>query len=78
KECLKVIASCLDSAIIAIKIIQIAADCFQWDLVGLAAKSVAPSYHRLRDSGELHELDEQLLDIVRVASVEYFQGGGCM
>lgn len=35
KECLNVIASCLDSASMAIKIIQIAADCFQWDLVGL-------------------------------------------
>ncbi|PWA98974.1 Armadillo-like helical [Artemisia annua] len=78
KECLNVIASSLDSASMAIKIIQIAADCFQWDLVGLAAKSVAPSYHRLRNSGELHELDEELVDIVRVASVEYSQGGGRM
>ena len=78
KECLNVIASCLDSASMAIKIIQIAADCFQWDLVGLAAKSVAPSYHRLRNSGELHELDEELVDIVRVAYVDYSQSGGRM
>ncbi|CAI9294103.1 unnamed protein product [Lactuca saligna] len=73
KECLRVIGSCLDSVKMAIKIIQIGADCFQWDLVELAAKFIAPSYHHLRSSGELLQLDEQLVDIVRVASVRLTQ-----
>ncbi|KAL7592690.1 hypothetical protein Lser_V15G33945 [Lactuca serriola] len=73
KECSRVIGSCLDSVKMAIKIIQIGADCFQWDLVELAAKFIAPSYHHLRNSGELLQLDEQLVDIVRVASVRLTQ-----
>ncbi|XP_071730305.1 BTB/POZ domain-containing protein At1g04390-like [Rutidosis leptorrhynchoides] len=69
KECFRVIVKCLDSVNMAIKIIQIAANCFQWDLVELAAKFMAPSYHHLRISGELLQLDEDLVEIVRVASV---------
>nr|XP_043627315.1 BTB/POZ domain-containing protein At1g04390 [Erigeron canadensis] len=69
KECSRVIATCLDSVNMAIKLIQIAADCFQWDLVGLAANFIAPSYHHLRNSRELLELDEELVEMVRVASV---------
>ncbi|KAI3703739.1 hypothetical protein L1987_73933 [Smallanthus sonchifolius] len=69
KECSRVIMNCLDSVNMATKIIQIGADCCQWDLVELAAKFMAPSYHHLRNSGQLLELDEQLVDIVRAASV---------
>ncbi|XP_076938691.1 BTB/POZ domain-containing protein At1g04390-like [Bidens hawaiensis] len=69
KECLEVIMNCLDSVNMATKMIQIGADCCQWDLVELAAKFMAPSYHHLRNSGQLLELDEQLVDIVRAASV---------
>ncbi|KAM0070631.1 putative chromatin remodeling & transcription regulator BTB-POZ family [Helianthus debilis subsp. tardiflorus] len=69
KECSKVIVNCLDSVNMATKLIQIGADCCQWDLVELAAKFMAPSYHHLRNSGKLLELDEQLVDIVRAASV---------
>ncbi|KAF5774008.1 putative chromatin remodeling & transcription regulator BTB-POZ family [Helianthus annuus] len=69
KECSKVIVNCLDSVNMAVKLIQIGADCCQWDLVELAAKFTAPSYHHLRNSGKLLELDEQLVDIVRAASV---------
>ncbi|KAL8239140.1 hypothetical protein R6Q59_015707 [Mikania micrantha] len=69
KECLRVIVNSLDSVYMATKIIQIGANCFQWHLVELAAKFMAPSYHHLRNSGQLLELDEQLVDIVRAASV---------
>ncbi|XP_076887955.1 BTB/POZ domain-containing protein At1g04390-like [Bidens hawaiensis] len=69
KECLEVIMNCLDSVNMATKMIQIGADCCQWDLVELAAKFMAPSYHHLRNSGQLLELDEQLVDIVSAASV---------
>ncbi|KAK9065512.1 hypothetical protein SSX86_014913 [Deinandra increscens subsp. villosa] len=69
KECSRVIVNCLDSVNMATKIIQIGADCFQWDLVELAAKFMAPSFHHLRNSGQLLELDERLVDIVRAASV---------
>ncbi|KVI02380.1 BTB/POZ domain-containing protein At1g04390 isoform X1 [Cynara cardunculus var. scolymus] len=73
KECSRVIAACLDSVNMAIKIIQIAAVCFQWDLVDLAAKFIAPHYHRLRNSGDLLELHEELVDVIRVASVRLSQ-----
>ncbi|KAL4579921.1 hypothetical protein LXL04_016092 [Taraxacum kok-saghyz] len=63
EECSRVIGSWLDSVKMAIRIMQIGADCFQWDLVEMAAKFIAPSYHSLRNSGELLLLDEELVDI---------------
>ena len=34
---------------------------------------MAPSYSRMRDKGELEELDDMLVDIVRVSHVQLSQ-----
>ncbi|KAI8007189.1 BTB/POZ domain-containing protein [Camellia lanceoleosa] len=57
------------------KILQIAANLSQWKLAE-AANYMAPSYHHLRNSGKLEELDEELVDMVRAASVRLSQEGG--
>ncbi|KVH89628.1 hypothetical protein Ccrd_008381 [Cynara cardunculus var. scolymus] len=75
KECLRVIAACLDSVNMSIKIIQIVVVCFQWDLVELAAKFIAPHYQHLHISGDLLELNEELVDVIHVASVRLSQQG---
>lgn len=55
------------------KIIQKAADYSQWVIVEEAAQCMAPAYSRMRDKGELEELDDKLVDIVRVAHVRLSQ-----
>lgn len=55
------------------KIIQKAADYSQWAIVEEAAECMAPAYSRMRDKGELEELDDKLVDIVRVAHVRLSQ-----
>ncbi|KAL5543815.1 hypothetical protein UlMin_007599 [Ulmus minor] len=74
--CLDVIFSHLEPARqLLIKIIQIALDFSQWNLAEVAATHVAPFYCQLRDSGELEDLDEALVDMVRAASVRHSQEG---
>lgn len=55
------------------KIIQKAADYSQWAIVEEAAECMAPAYSRMRDKGELGELDDKLVDLVRVAHVRLSQ-----
>lgn len=75
--CFRVIVSCLDSAAeLSIKVIQAAAKFSLWKLAEVAADCMAPLYCKLRDSGDLEELDEFLVDMVRAASVRLSQGGG--
>lgn len=70
EECYEVVVSCLDSSPhLSTKLIQIAADLSQWKLVQVAANYMAPSYHQLRNSGELDKLSDDLVEMVRVASV---------
>ncbi|KAA8527155.1 hypothetical protein F0562_008616 [Nyssa sinensis] len=77
ENCSRVIISCLESdRHLSIKIIQMAADLFQWKLAEVAANYMAPLYHRLRSCGELEALDEELIDMVRAASVRLSQEGG--
>lgn len=77
EHCTRVVISCLDSARnLSIKILQIAANLSQWKLSEAAANYMAPSYHHLRNSGKLEELDEELVDMVRAASVRLSQEGG--
>uniref|UniRef100_A0A2P2KLS1 BTB domain-containing protein n=1 Tax=Rhizophora mucronata TaxID=61149 RepID=A0A2P2KLS1_RHIMU len=72
----KVALSCLDSAKdLSIKIIKIAADFSLWKLAEVAAHYLAPSYRQLYHSGDLEELDEVLVDIIRTASVQLSQQG---
>lgn len=75
--CFKVIVSSLDSEKrLCIKIIQVASDFSLWSLVEVASNLMAPMYRQLCDSGELEELDEYLVDMIRVASVQFSQEGG--
>ncbi|KAL1823031.1 hypothetical protein ACET3Z_009809 [Daucus carota] len=74
EECSRVIISCLDSSrFLSIKILRLAASLNQWKLTEVSAEYVAPLYRRLRISGELEELDEELVDMVRAASVRLSQ-----
>ena len=70
EACFRILVSCLDSdRQLAVEVIKLAASFSQWKLVEVAADYMAPLYHKLRDSGELEELDELLIDLVRDASV---------
>ncbi|PON77194.1 Voltage dependent potassium channel [Parasponia andersonii] len=76
EACSDVIASRLDSLReLSIKVIQIAASFSLWNLAELAATYVAPIYRQLCDSGELEDLDEVLVNMIRSASVQYSQKG---
>ncbi|KAK6149499.1 hypothetical protein DH2020_017024 [Rehmannia glutinosa] len=76
EECYKVVVSCLDSSKhLSSKIIPIAANFSQWKLAQVAANHMAPSYHQLRNSGELDALDDNLVEMVRAASVRLSQEG---
>ncbi|KAL3851055.1 hypothetical protein ACJIZ3_012937 [Penstemon smallii] len=76
EECYKVVTSSLYSCRdMSTKIIQIAADFSQWKLAQVAADCMAPMYHNLRKSGELDALDNDVAEMVRAASVRFFQGG---
>ncbi|KAL8033225.1 hypothetical protein ABFX02_13G148400 [Erythranthe guttata] len=77
EECYEVVISCIDSSQnLSTKIIQIAANFSQWKLAQVAANHMAPSYHQLRISGELDQLDDNLVEMVRAASVRLSQQGG--
>lgn len=70
EECYKVVISCLDSCgYLSTKVIQTAANFSQWRLAQVAADHMAPLYHHLRNSGELDDLDSNLVEMVRAASV---------
>ncbi|PIN07586.1 hypothetical protein CDL12_19851 [Handroanthus impetiginosus] len=70
EECYEVVISCLDSCThLSTKVIQIAANLSLWKFAQVAANYMAPSYHQLRNSGELDALDDDLVEMVRAASV---------
>lgn len=77
EECYKVVKSCLKSSpsLLSAKLIQVAANLSQWKLTQVAANCMAPAYHHLRDSGELDALDDNLVEMVRAASVLLLQQG---
>ncbi|XP_050221783.1 BTB/POZ domain-containing protein At1g04390 [Mercurialis annua] len=71
-----IIISCLDSAKhLSIKMIKLAADFSLWKLVEVAANYLAPLYRQLCHSGELEGLDEQVIDMIRIASIRLSQEG---
>ncbi|KAL3627094.1 hypothetical protein CASFOL_028457 [Castilleja foliolosa] len=77
EECYKIVVHCLDSSkYLSTKLIQIAANFSQWELAQVAANYMAPSYHHLRNSGELDALDINLVEMVRAASVRLAREGG--
>lgn len=74
EDCFGAVLSCLDSCQdLSIKIMQIAAEHSQWKLVGVATEYAAPLYHLKRSSGELDALDENLVEMIRAASVRLSQ-----
>lgn len=74
EKCSRIVISCLDSSrYLSIKILRLAASLNQGKLTEVSAEYVAPLYHRLRTSGELEALDEELVDMVRAASVRLSQ-----
>ncbi|KAG8386600.1 hypothetical protein BUALT_Bualt03G0165200 [Buddleja alternifolia] len=76
EECYNIVISCLDSSrYLSTKIIQIAADLSLWKVAQVAANYMAPSYHHLRNSGELDALDSNLVEMVRAASVRLSREG---
>ncbi|KAF5203177.1 BTB/POZ domain-containing protein [Thalictrum thalictroides] len=78
EDTLKVVISCLRSSRnLSLKIIQIAADLSQWEIVEVAANCLAPSFPHLRNSGDLESINEELVDMVRVAYVRLSQTGDC-
>ncbi|XP_022637100.1 BTB/POZ domain-containing protein At1g04390 isoform X5 [Vigna radiata var. radiata] len=71
KACFNVIMSCLDSSWrLSIRIIKMAYNLSLWKLVDIAANLMAPSYRQLRDSGELEEFDDALVDLIYSASIQ--------
>ncbi|KAA8525117.1 hypothetical protein F0562_007019 [Nyssa sinensis] len=56
--------------------INMATNLFQLKLAEVAANYMAPLCHRLRNCGELEPLDEELIDMVRDASVRLSHEGG--
>ncbi|TKW23178.1 hypothetical protein SEVIR_4G276500v4 [Setaria viridis] len=77
EESLEVVASCLNSSTNAsLDTISFAANLGQWELVDAAIGSVAHLYPRLRDSGQLEQLDEDVLNMLRAEYVRYLQHRG--
>lgn len=75
-ECSSILRYGLDSSRwLSVKILQIAANFSQWKLAEVAANYVASSYRKLCESGDLEELEEPLVEIVRAASVRLSQEG---
>nr|KYP49111.1 hypothetical protein KK1_029143 [Cajanus cajan] len=74
EACWNVIMSCLDSSRqLSIKIINMAYNLSLWKLVDIAANLIAPSYRQLRDSGELEEFDDALVQLIYSASIQLNQ-----
>lgn len=77
EACFRIVDNGLCSARhLSVKILQMAANLSQWKLAEAAANHVAPSYRQLRESDELDELDETLIEMVRAASVRLSQSRG--
>ncbi|KAK9138896.1 hypothetical protein Sjap_009490 [Stephania japonica] len=76
EEALAVVMSRLNSSKqLYLKVIAISADLNQLEIVEAAANYLAPLFPHLRDSGDLEALNENLVDIVRVAYVSLSQSG---
>ncbi|KAJ9672915.1 hypothetical protein PVL29_026250 [Vitis rotundifolia] len=74
EHCSRVINYCLDSSgNLSLEVLQIAARLSLWKLAETAVNRLAPSYSRLRLTGEIEKLDKDLADMVRAASVRHSQ-----
>ncbi|KAM0886798.1 hypothetical protein ACQ4PT_029470 [Festuca glaucescens] len=77
EDSLDAVTSCLSSSTdaAAVKFVAFAAGLGQWDMVEAGIRSVAHLYPRLRDSGQLERLDDELLNMLRTEYVRYSQHG---
>lgn len=75
KTCLQMVVSRLESAPqLLIKVIKVAV-CFDvQELVEVATNLAAPLYRQFHDSGELEDLDDDIVHKVRSASVQHSLG----
>lgn len=77
EESLEVVTSYLNSSTNAsVQFIGAAAELGQWEMVEASIRSVAHLYPKLRDSGQLEQLDEDVLNMLRTEYVRYSQHGG--
>lgn len=78
EESLSVVTSCLSSTSTAasVEFVGFAAQLGQWEMVEAAVSSVAHLYPKLRDSGQLEQLDDDVLNMLRTEYVRYSQHGG--
>lgn len=71
EQCFRVVLSGLETdRYLSVKLIQLAANFAQWKLAEIAATYAAPLYHQLRNSGDLDQLEESFIEMVRAASVQ--------
>ncbi|KAJ4836223.1 hypothetical protein Tsubulata_025598 [Turnera subulata] len=61
--------------LLSIDVIKVAAEFSLWELAEVAANHLAPLYRQLCDSGALESLSEELMEMIRAASVQLSQGG---
>uniref|UniRef100_A0A0D9WT71 BTB domain-containing protein n=1 Tax=Leersia perrieri TaxID=77586 RepID=A0A0D9WT71_9ORYZ len=78
EESLSVVTSCLNSTSTAasVEFVGFAVQMGQWEMVEAAVSSVAHLYPKLRDSGQLEQLDDDVLNMLRTEYVRYSQHGG--
>ncbi|XP_072954227.1 BTB/POZ domain-containing protein At1g04390 isoform X2 [Typha angustifolia] len=74
EESSKVVILCLQSdQKVSVEIIHYAANLSQWKLVEAGVSSVAHLYPKIRDAGELDNLCEEVVDMLRAEYVRYSQ-----
>lgn len=73
KESIDVVVSCVkNNHIFPVKLIQLAMDLNQWQIVEVSVQQLAPFYQNLCDSNELESLDE-VTEMLREGYVQYSQ-----
>ncbi|RWW03712.1 hypothetical protein GW17_00033107 [Ensete ventricosum] len=74
EQSFKVVISCINSQQkSSLELIRFAASLNQWKIVTVGVSSIASIYPKLRDGGELEDLDEELVDMLRAKYVSYCQ-----
>ncbi|KAK3131074.1 hypothetical protein QOZ80_6BG0501680 [Eleusine coracana subsp. coracana] len=77
EESLEAVTVCLNSSNKAsVEFVSFAANLGQWELVEAAISSVAHLYPKLRNSGQLEQLDEDVHNMLRTEYVRYSQHSG--
>ncbi|WOL16222.1 BTB/POZ domain-containing protein [Canna indica] len=76
EQSFQVIVSCISSLQkSSLELISFAASLSQWKIVAVSVSGIASLYPKLRDDGELEDLDEELTDMLRAEYVRHCQHG---